>query len=98
MPMLIVLFNNAGYLSQKAGIPQHYPDGWAVKAQTFVGTSIAPNPDYAAIARAFDGYGETVDAPGEVRAALARGFEAVGDGHVALLDMRLEPINRRAGA
>lgn len=98
VPILIVLFNNAGYLSQKSGIPRHYPDGWAVKSQTFVGTSIAPSPDYAALARAFDGYGETVEAPGEVRAALARGFEAVGQGRVALLDMRLEPINRRGGS
>ena len=98
MPMLIVLFNNAGYLSQKSGIPRHYPDGWAVTSQTFVGTSIAPNPDYAAIARAFDGYGEKVEQPGEVRAALARGLEAVRQGRVALLDMRLEPINRSGGA
>jgi acetolactate synthase-1/2/3 large subunit len=96
MPMLIVLFNNSGYLSQKAGIPRHYPDGWAVKAQTFVGTSIAPNPDYAAIARAFDGYGEAVERPSEVRGALGRGLEAVRHGRVALLDMRLEPINRTA--
>src|SRR5439155_671976 len=39
LPILIVLFNNSGYLSQKSGVPQHYPEGWAVKSQTFVGTS-----------------------------------------------------------
>src|SRR5439155_23760213 len=60
MPILIVMFNNSGYLSQKSGIPQHYPDGFAVKSKTFVGTSTAPSPDYAAVARAFDGYGEKV--------------------------------------
>jgi acetolactate synthase-1/2/3 large subunit len=93
MPILIVLFNNAGYLSQKSGIPHHYPEGYAVKSNTFVGTSITPSPDYAAIARAFGGYGEKVDDPGQVRPALQRGLQAVAKGQVALLDMTLEPIN-----
>lgn len=94
MPILIVLFNNAGYLSQKSGIPRHYPDGWAVKAQKFVGTSILPSPDYAAIMRAFDGYGEKVEDPSQVRSAFLRGLQAVSSGRAALLDMKLEPINR----
>ena len=94
LPILVVLFNNSGYLSQKSGIPRHYPDGFAVKSQTFVGTSITPQPDYAAIARAFDGYGEKVDDPGQVRAALQRGLQAVAKGQMALLDMMLQPINR----
>lgn len=93
LPTLIVLFNNSGYLSQKSGVPHHYPEGWAVKSQTFVGTSIAPNPDYAALARAFDGYGEKVTDPAEVRPALRRGLKAVATGQLALLDMRLQPIN-----
>lgn len=93
MPILIVLFNNSGYLSQKAGVPRHYPDGWAVRSNTFAGTSIAPSPDYAAIARAFSGYGERVEHPGQVRAALLRGVDAVANGRVALIDMALEPIN-----
>ena len=93
MPILIVLFDNSGYLSQKAGIPQHYPNGWAVRSRQFVGTSIAPNPDYAAVARAFGGHGEKVTEPRDVRAALRRGLEAVASGRVALVDMALEPIN-----
>lgn len=93
LPILIVLFNNSGYLSQKAGIPLHYPEGWAVKARRFVGTSIAPSPDYAAVAQAFGGHGEKVVDPRQVRAALLRGLEAVAHGRVALVDMTLEPIN-----
>lgn len=93
LPFLVVMFNNSGYLSQKRGIPEHYPEGYAVKSRTFVGTSIAPAPDYAAVARAFNGFGEKVEAPDQVRAALRRGLEAVERGQVALLDMRLEPIN-----
>ena len=94
MPILIVLFNNHGYLSMKSGIPRYYPDGWATRTKTFVGTSIAPSPDYAAIARAFDGYGEKVEEPGEVRRALERGLKAIAGGQVALIDIRLEPVNQ----
>jgi acetolactate synthase-1/2/3 large subunit len=92
MPVLIVLFDNAGYLSQKSGVVKHYPEGWAVQSKTFVGTSIAPRPDYAAIARAFEGHGELVDDPGQVRAALLRGLDAVKQGRTALVAMSLQPI------
>jgi acetolactate synthase-1/2/3 large subunit len=92
-PILIVLFNNRGYLSQKSGLPRYYPEGWAMRTKTFVGTSITPSPDYAAIARAFEGYGERVEEPGEVRPALERGLKAIAGGQVALIDIWLEPVN-----
>jgi len=93
MPFLILLFNNHGYLSQKAGLPKYYPEGWATRTRNFVGTSITPAPDYATIARAFDGYGERVEEPGEVRPALERGLKEVAGGRVALIDVWLEPVN-----
>jgi len=94
MPILIVLFNNMGYLSQKSGVPRYFPDGWAVRTKKFVGISIAPSPDYGTIARAFDGYGEKVEEPGQVRAALERGLKAVAAGQVALIDIRLDPVSQ----
>lgn len=93
-PILIVIFNNQGYLSQKSGIPEYYPQGWAVKSNIFVGTSITPNPDYAALAPIFGGYGEKVEDPTEVAPALNRGLAAVAAGKLALIDMRLEPVNQ----
>ena len=89
LPILIVLFNNYGYLSQKAGVPRFYPDGFAVKHQDFIGISITPSPEYSIVARAFDGYGEKVEEPGEVRPALQRGLKAIAGGQVALIDIRL---------
>jgi acetolactate synthase-1/2/3 large subunit len=89
LPIMIVLFNNYGYHSQKSGVPRFFPDGFAVKNQDFIGISINPSPDYAMIARAFDGYGEKVEEPGEVRAALQRGLKAVAGGQMALIDVRL---------
>ncbi|HEV2430750.1 MAG TPA: thiamine pyrophosphate-dependent enzyme [Burkholderiales bacterium] len=92
LPIFVILFNNAGYLSQKADVAKYYPHGQAVKTGRFAGTSIVPPPDYAALARAYGGVGERVEAPGEVRAALQRGFDAVAQGRLALLDVLLKPV------
>jgi acetolactate synthase-1/2/3 large subunit len=92
LPLLVVLFNNAGYLSQKLDVVREYPDGWAVRSKQFAGLSIGPRPDYPALARAFGGYGETVERPSEVRPALARGLEAVAKGNLALIEMVLAPV------
>jgi thiamine pyrophosphate-dependent acetolactate synthase large subunit-like protein len=88
------MFNNQGYLSQKSGIPKYYPEGWAVKSKNFSGLHIAPCPEYAQIIKAFDGYGEKVEDPGEVRKAVERGLRAVAGGQVALLDIRLKPVEQ----
>ncbi|HEY6992629.1 MAG TPA: thiamine pyrophosphate-binding protein [Xanthobacteraceae bacterium] len=93
MPIMIIVMNNHGYLSQKQSVPRHYPDGWAVRTKTFVGTSIMPAPDYAAMAGLFGGHGETVERPDEVRSALERGLQALAAGSIALVDMRLKPVN-----
>jgi acetolactate synthase-1/2/3 large subunit len=93
LPLAVVLFDNAGYLSQKNDVAREYPNGWAVRTQRFAGTSIRPRPDYAMLARAYGGHGEMVEAPGEVRAALRRGFEAVARGELALVHVVLAPVN-----
>jgi acetolactate synthase-1/2/3 large subunit len=93
LPLLVVLFDNAGYLSQKNDVAREFPDGWAVRTGAFAGTSIRPRPDYAMLARAYGGHGETVAAPGEVRAALARGLDAVARGEFALVHVVLATVN-----
>lgn len=93
LPILVVLFDNAGYRSQKGDVVNEFPGGWAVRANRFVGTSITPRPDYALLARAYGGYGETVASPGEVRAALKRGLDAVARGQFALVALQLEPVD-----
>jgi len=92
LPILVVLFNNAGYLSQKRDVSNYYPQGAAAKAGKVIGTPIAPAPLYAKLAEAYGGYGERVEKPAEVRAALQRGLEAVGRGQLALIEMVLAPI------
>ena len=94
LPLLVVLFDNAGYASQKNDVVREYPQGWAVRTKQFIGTSIAPRPDYAMLAQAFGGHGEKVDRPAEVRAALKRGLQAIEQGRLALIHIVLPPINK----
>lgn len=92
LPIAIVLFSNAGYLSQKMDVAMYYPGGEAVKSGRFVGTQIAPRPDYAALARAFGGTGERVQRPAEVRPALQRALAASAEGQLALVDVTLDSV------
>ena len=94
LPLLVVLFDNAGYFSQKGDVVREYPQGWAVRSNQFVGTSITPKPDYALLAHAFGGYGEKVERPRDVRPALMHGLEALSKGQLALIHLVLEPVNR----
>ena len=88
-PIVTIVMNNGGYLSMKRGITTLYPDGWAVKSNAFFGYAIEPSPNYAALASAFGGDGETVEDPADIGAALHRAFEAERRGQSYILDMRL---------
>jgi len=63
-----------------------------VKSNNFSGLHIAPCPEYSLMIKAFDGYGEKVEDPGEVRKAVERGLRAVAGGQSALLDIRLKTV------
>ncbi len=95
LPILVVLFDNAGYLSQRTDVATYFPQGAAVRTGRFAGTSIAPQPDYVLLARAFGGTGEKVERPAEVRPALQRGLEATANGQLALVHLALGPARPR---
>ncbi|HUQ75245.1 MAG TPA: thiamine pyrophosphate-dependent enzyme, partial [Burkholderiales bacterium] len=92
LPILVVLFNNSGYLSQKRDVSNYYPQGAAAKAGRVIGTPISPAVNYAKLAEAYGGYGEKVEKAADVAAAIQRGLKAVAKGQLALLDMTLAPI------
>ena len=75
LPIMVVLFDNAGYLSQKTDVVTYYPQGSAVQTGRFAGTAITPRPEYAKLAEAYGGCGEKVTSPRDVAAALERGLE-----------------------
>lgn len=92
LPLLVVLFDNGGYLSQKMDVSHYYPQGSAARAGRVIGTPISPRPDYAKLAQAYGGRGEKVEAPTELRAALQRGLEATRKGKLALVHCVLEQL------
>ncbi len=77
IPLLTVIFDNQCYNAVKRTVKNLYPNGWSVKTNNFVGVDLDPHPDFAQIAEANHGYGETVEEPEELRNALTRGLEVV---------------------
>jgi acetolactate synthase-1/2/3 large subunit len=88
LPIAVVLFDNAGYLSQKTDVLNYYPQGSAVQTGRFAGTAITPRPEYAKLAEAYGGYGEKVTSPRDVGAALERGLRQAQE-RLALIHMVL---------
>ena len=74
LPLLVVLFNNAGYLSQKSDVANYYPKGEAVRTGKVIGTPIAPRPDYVKLAEAYGGCGEKVERPAELARRCSAGW------------------------
>jgi acetolactate synthase-1/2/3 large subunit len=93
LPVLIVIMNNLGYLSQKATIPKYFPGGWAVAHNHFPGMHVAIPPDYVRIAEAFGGVGAVVTEPGELGSALESAFGTVQAGTLTVVDVRLQPAS-----
>ncbi len=76
LPILSILFNN---FSMAIELPI-----MKVATEKYRSTDISGN--YADFAKALGGYGERVEDPGEIRAALERGIEATRNGQPALLE------------
>jgi thiamine pyrophosphate-dependent acetolactate synthase large subunit-like protein len=76
IPILSILFNNFSMAIELKVMP--------ISTERYRATDISG--DYAAMARAFGGYGERVTEPGEIRPAIRRGLEQVEAGTPALLE------------
>ncbi len=76
IPILSILLNNFSMAIELKVMP--------VSTQKYRSTDISG--DYAAMARAFGGYGERVTDPGQIQAAIKRGIEQTQAGKAALLE------------
>lgn len=90
LPILTVVMNNGSYAAMKRGYYRYYPQGRAVSHNMYFGVDIAPQPDYAKVAEAFDAYGEKVEEPSDIEPALNRALQQIAAGRAALLDVILE--------
>ncbi len=76
IPILSILLNNFSMAIELKVMP--------ISTEKYRSTDISG--DYAAMARAFGGYGERVTEPGEIVAAIRRGIEQTKQGKPALLE------------
>ena len=76
LPLLTVVFNNQQWEAVKFGALGVHPDGVARQRGRFPLSELTPSPRFEEMARTVDGYGERVDNPGELPAALKRGLAA----------------------
>jgi acetolactate synthase-1/2/3 large subunit len=88
LPVLTIVFNNGIWNAVRKSTEAVYPDGHAVRANRMPLTSLEPAPRYEMIVEASGGYGERVEAAGELPAALRRALDAVKrDRRQALLNV-----------
>lgn len=78
--VIVVVANNGQYGTIRMHQERHYPGRVS-------GTRLA-NPDFAALARAYGGHGETVEHDADFPAAFAR---AAASGVVSVIELRLDP-------
>jgi acetolactate synthase-1/2/3 large subunit len=84
-PFLSVVFVNRSYSTGTTGLRRAYPEGNAVRAGNYDGGTFDPPPNYAKLAEAGNGYGETVTETKDVAPALRRALEITRQGTPAVI-------------
>ncbi len=87
LPMLTVIFNNQQWEAVKSGALAVHPAGIAKARGRFPLSELTPSPRFEEMARTVDGYGERVESPAELPAALKRGLSAVREGRPSILNV-----------
>ncbi|MEM1313738.1 MAG: thiamine pyrophosphate-requiring protein [Pseudomonadota bacterium] len=90
-PVILVL-NNAEWGAVRQSVKGLYPDGHAARANAMPLTSLAPAPDFAAVAAASRAWARRVERGDDLPAALAEAVRtATVDKRCALLDLNVAP-------
>ena len=77
LPVLFIVWNNGIWNAVKNSAKNLVPDGVAAKTDTWTFTALDQDFAYEKICEASGGYGERVDDPAEIPAAIARALHAV---------------------
>jgi acetolactate synthase-1/2/3 large subunit len=89
IPILVMIFNNQSWGAVVRATRAMYPDGHAARANRMPLTRFDPAPDFAMVARACGCFGETVEDPAALPAALDRAFAEIRENRrCAVLDVR----------
>lgn len=90
LPILIIIFNNHGYLGMKLDHRRAYPNGTAASHDVFPGYPVT-ELDYSELVKPFGGYGRRIERPADLEPALIEALAAVRDGRTAILDVIVSP-------
>jgi acetolactate synthase-1/2/3 large subunit len=91
LPFLTVILNNAMWGAVHRSTTTLYPGGYAARDNAPPLTFMEPSPSFEKIVEASGGYGELVERPDQMEAALARALHAVKvEGRQALLNVRIK--------
>jgi acetolactate synthase I/II/III large subunit len=87
LPTTTLVMNNARWNAVHRSTLGMYPEGLAAKETLMPLVSLGTSPEYQDIMKACGGYGEKVEAPDQLAAALKRCLEANARGQAALLNI-----------
>jgi acetolactate synthase-1/2/3 large subunit len=88
LPILTVVFNNEMWGAVKRNTREVYPDGYAARSNREPLTYFEPGTRFEKAVEAVDGYGERVEDPAEMPAAIDRALTAITrDNRQALLNV-----------
>jgi acetolactate synthase I/II/III large subunit len=86
LPILIVVFNNKGYMAMQKGHVHHYPDGAAENEKMHLGSRLN-GFDYDGLAAHFGLHGEKVVESDKLKGALQKALKTVQGGTTAILNV-----------
>lgn len=91
LPTLTIVANNHQWFAVRQSTLSVYPDGAAAKANAMPLQDLNPSPDFEKVIESCGGYGEKVENPAELEAALRRALDMVRSGTQALLNVAVQP-------
>jgi len=91
LPIFTVVLDNTGWSAVKEATLRMYPNGVAKETEQFAAV-LAPQMQFAKVAEAAGAYGELVEDPAQVEAAIARCLAEVRGGRSAVLHARVTPL------
>lgn len=96
LPILTIVLDNGGWQAVKEAVLRVHPGGRAARTDAFLSRLGSGRQGdrrrFEDVARAFGAYGESVDEPDAVPAALDRCFAALANGQAAVLSVRVTPL------
>ena len=87
LPTLTMVLNNHRWNAVRLSTVAMYPEGKAAAREAMPLVPLRPSPDFEKIMEACGGYGERVEDPAELEAAIRRGFDANERGIPSLLNV-----------